>query len=165
MPLSDLAQLVPVEFVRSKASFALLGLLTHHLFHRYEWDYTAHRLFVIWPVALASIGAVEWAHSSAIKAALGTTATAGAVYLGTIVTSILIHRVFFHRLRKVCARGYQPSITRLTSNSSPVLLPHASPNFTPSLQAFYLPRCDTSNTARRYTRNTRATSSEPAQES
>jgi hypothetical protein len=103
MPLSPL---VPVEFVRSKTSFALLGLLTHHLFHRYEWDYEAHKWLVIWPVALASIGAVEWVHSSAIKAALGTTATAGAVYFGTLVISILIHRVFFHRLRKVCARGH-----------------------------------------------------------
>lgn len=161
---SDMAQLVPVEFVRSKASFALLGLLTHHLFHRHEWDYKAHRLLIIWPVALASIGVVEWVHSRAIKAALGTTATAGAIYFGTLVTSILIHRVFFHRLRKVCDREYQPSITRLTCISSPVLFSHASPNCTPYLQAFYLPRCDTSNTAMRCTRNTRAMSSEPAQE-
>jgi hypothetical protein len=164
MPLSDLAQLVPVELVRSKVSLALLGLLTHHLFHRYEWDYEVHRWLVIWPVALASIGAVEWVHSSAIKAALGTATTAGAVYFGTLVISILFHRVFFHRLRKVCDRGYHPSITKLTSNSSPVLFPHASPKCTPYLQAFYLLRCDTSNTARRYTRNTRAMSSEPVQE-
>jgi hypothetical protein len=164
MALPDMAQLVPVEFVRSKASFALLGLLTHHLFHRYEWDYQAHVFLVIWPVALASIGAVEWIHSNAIEAALGTTTTAGAVYFGTLVTSILIHRIFFHRLRKVCDRGYQPTITILTSNSFPVPFSHASPNCTPYLQAFFLPRCDTLNTPRNYTRNTRATSSEPAQE-
>jgi hypothetical protein len=103
MSPSDLTQLVPVEFARSRTAFALLGLLTHHLFHRYELDYEAHKLLIAWPVVLASTGAVEWVHSKAIYTVLETTATAAVVYFGTLLTSILIHRVFFHRLRKVCS--------------------------------------------------------------
>ena len=165
MSLSDLTQLVPVEFARSRTAFAVLGLITHHLFHRYEWDFEAHKLLIIWPVVLASTGAVEWVHSKSIYTVLETTVTAVVVYFTTLLTSILIHRVFFHRLRKVCSCCGQSRMTRLKCNSSRVPFLRVFPSFNQFSQAYCLRTYSFSDTAKYYTRNTRPMSSELVQES
>jgi|TARA_R110002003_G_scaffold68_15_gene6202 hypothetical protein len=100
-----MAQLIkPDELAHHKPIFALLALATHYVLHKGEWDNKFHLFLGGWMVAFGGLAITEYAYDSranTIGAALKVTATAAAVYFGVLMTSILLHRGFFHRLRKV----------------------------------------------------------------
>jgi hypothetical protein len=94
----------PVELAHSPLVLIFLGLLTHLVLHRDEWDNNMDTFLLIWVFGFGSITAAEFVQDpriSTIGAALKVTATAAAIYFITITVSILAHRVLFHRLRKV----------------------------------------------------------------
>jgi hypothetical protein len=96
-----------VEFARSKPVVALLALTTHYILHNGEWDNDFHVFLGVWLVAFSGLATAEYASDSranTIDAVMKTTASAGIVYFSVLVTSILLHRGFFHRLNKVRER-------------------------------------------------------------
>lgn len=95
-----------VELLHSKTIFAALGLASHYVFHKGEWDGSFHYVLLLWVLAFGGIAGVEHLydpHATSIGAVIQVTAVAAAIYFGTLSTSILIYRGFFHRLRGVCA--------------------------------------------------------------
>lgn len=96
----------PVEVAHSPPVLAVLALLSHLVLHRGEWDNRFHIWFGIWFLGFGGIAMSEYAQgpqSHSISSVLKTTTTAAVLYHGVLSTSILAHRVLFHRLRKVMA--------------------------------------------------------------
>lgn len=88
----------------SKPVFAFLALGTHWILHNGEWDNSFHAVIAIWLLFFGGIATAEYVSDpriTTVGAAVGVAATAAAVYFSTLVTSIILHRGFFHRLRKV----------------------------------------------------------------
>lgn len=100
------------QFVQSKPSAVFLALVTHYVLYNSEWDNGFHVFLGAWMVAFSGVLATEYIYDEHIKsvgAAAQVMATVAAVYFGTLTTSILIHRGFFHRLRRVWNK-YSPSV-------------------------------------------------------
>lgn len=60
--------------------------------------------FWIWLFGFGSVATVEYIQdpqANSITAVAKVTTVAAAIYFGVLSASILVHRVFFHRLRKV----------------------------------------------------------------
>jgi hypothetical protein len=90
--------------IHSKPLAAGLGLVSHFVLNNGEWDHTAHLVAVFWIVAFSALGTVSYILDPSVQSIIGAlriVSTAAAVYFGSLVTSILIYRAFFHRLRKV----------------------------------------------------------------
>jgi hypothetical protein len=91
--------------IRSKPLAAGLGLVSHFVLNNGEWDHTSHLVGAFWIVAFGALGAVEYKLDPSVQSIIGAiqiVGTVAAVYFGSLVTSILIYRAFFHRLRKAC---------------------------------------------------------------
>jgi hypothetical protein len=104
-----MAQLaILVQLAHSKSFIALLALATHFLFHTDEWDNSLHVIFAAWTAAFGGLVVVKYRYGpqpATIGGALITATSTAALYFGVLVTSIVLHRGFFHRLRKVCSRS------------------------------------------------------------
>lgn len=100
-----MAKLVnPVELAHSPPVLAFLGLFTHLVLHRDEWDNNLNVFLWSWLVGFGGIAAAEYLQgprANTIGVAIKVTATAAAIYFSTLSVSILAHRVLFHRLRNV----------------------------------------------------------------
>lgn len=94
----------PVEIANSPPVLAFLGLFTHLVLHRDEWDNNINTFLWIWMLGFGGIATAEYIQGPRVNS-IGTvvkvTTTAAAIYFGTLSASILAHRVLFHRLRKV----------------------------------------------------------------
>lgn len=94
------------ELIRSKPLAAALGLFSHYVLNNGEWDNSSHLVLSSWVLTFAGLVAFEYAADPRVTSILGAlqvAGTAAAVYLGTLIASILVYRAFFHRLRKVRA--------------------------------------------------------------
>lgn len=92
------------ELIRNKPFAVFLGLFSHFVLNNGEWEHVTHLVLSFWIFAFAAITGAEYAldpHVSSAFQALQVSATAGAVYFGTLATSVIIYRAVFHRLRKV----------------------------------------------------------------
>jgi hypothetical protein len=101
-----MAQLaILVQLAHSKSFVALLALATHYIFHTTEWDNSLHIFFAIWTAAFGGLAVAAYGYgtqSTTISGALQTATSTAALYFSVLITSILLHRGFFHRLRTVC---------------------------------------------------------------
>jgi hypothetical protein len=117
-----MAQLtILMQLAHSKASIALLALATHFVFHTDEWDYSLHVFFAVWTAAFGGLAVVSYGYEpqpTTIGGALLTATSTAALYFGVLVTSIVLHRGFFHRLRKVCSPSPGPYMTTYMSADS-----------------------------------------------
>ncbi|KAF1929082.1 cytochrome P450 [Didymella exigua CBS 183.55] len=96
-----MAKLVdPVGIANSPPVLASLGLITHLLLHRDEWDNDMSIWLGAWLFGIAGIAVTEYTRANSIGNVVKVTATAAAIYFGVLAASILAHRVLFHRLRK-----------------------------------------------------------------
>ena len=102
---STMARLVnPVGIAHSPPVLAALGLITHLILHRDEWDNSMASWLVAWFFGFSGLAAAEYLQGSganSVGAVVKVAATAAAIYFSVLSTSILAHRVLFHRLRKV----------------------------------------------------------------
>ncbi|CAO2656425.1 Nn.00g052280.m01.CDS01 [Neocucurbitaria sp. VM-36] len=100
-----MAQLIrPIEIAHNRLIIALLALVTHYVLHSGEWDNAFHIFLGIWTLAFGGIAAAEYmsdTQAKTIGSVVQVTATAAIIYFGTLTTSILLHRGFFHRLRRI----------------------------------------------------------------
>lgn len=96
------------EHLRSKPVIAFLALATHYVLHTFEWDTRFHLILYSWALGFGGIALITFMtgqHAGAIAATVQMTATVASLYFSVLFTSILLHRGFFHRLRKVCRRA------------------------------------------------------------
>lgn len=100
-----MAKLVdPVELAHSPLVLAFLGLFTHLVLHREEFDNNINTFLWIWLLGFGGIATAEYVQdprTDTIGTVIKATTTAAAIYFSTLSVSILAHRVIFHRLRKV----------------------------------------------------------------
>jgi predicted MFS family arabinose efflux permease len=92
------------ELVQSKPLIASLALLTHYVLHSDEWDNSIHIFLGIWGVSFGTIAAIEYVvdpRAQTVGSAIHVTITVAAIYFGSLIASVLLHRGLFHRLRKV----------------------------------------------------------------
>ncbi|KAF3053402.1 hypothetical protein E8E11_001257 [Didymella keratinophila] len=93
----------PVGIAHSPPVLAILGLTTHLILHRDEWDNNMASWLMAWLFGFSGLTAAEYLQdpqANTVGAALKVAATAAVIYFGVLSTSILAHRVLFHRLRK-----------------------------------------------------------------
>ena len=96
------------QLVQSKPLIASLALITHYILHSDEWDNSIPTFFGIWTVAFGSIATIEYVadpRTQTVGSAIYSSGAVAATYFSTFIASILLHRVFFHRLRKVSWKG------------------------------------------------------------
>ncbi|KAF2454093.1 cytochrome P450 [Lineolata rhizophorae] len=95
--------------ISSKFNAALAGVFSHFLLAQWELDFHVHHLLMFWlfgygaatyAVYADSFAASDASPISAVFSAIWITFTSAAVYFSTILCSMAIYRVFFHRLRK-----------------------------------------------------------------
>ncbi|KIW05638.1 uncharacterized protein PV09_03509 [Verruconis gallopava] len=88
--------------VSSKSLPIVLGLSTHLFLAHGEPDYQFHIFIMFWFFVYISFSYLLVASGSmaTLSQALSATASFYAIYFGTLFTSIVIYRAFFHRLRK-----------------------------------------------------------------
>lgn len=94
-----------VEIAHSPPVLAFLGLFTHLALHRTEWDNHMVPWLGAWLFGFSGIAVADYIRdpqTNSVGAVMRSTATAVAIYFAVLSTSILAHRVLFHRLRKVC---------------------------------------------------------------
>lgn len=94
----------PVELAHNKPFFAAIALVTHYILHNGEWDNSFHIFLGLWTLAFGGVATAEYLYDARVKtigAVISVTAGMAAVYFGTLITSILLHRGFFHRLRRI----------------------------------------------------------------
>ena len=92
------------DLLRSKTVAAALGLFTHFITNNGEWDHHMHLVVPGGYLAFGALLAFEYvvdARVSSLFQAFRVVATATAVYLATLTTSVVVYRAFFHRLQKV----------------------------------------------------------------
>ena len=90
----------------SKALIATLALATHYALHRSDWDNTFHTVIGIWAVAFGGIAIFEYVadgRTESLGVAVQLAARTATFYFAILIASILLHRGFFHRLRKASA--------------------------------------------------------------
>jgi len=93
-----------LAFATSKPIVVAFALATHFILHRDEWDNRFHPVLGIWVAAVGGLAAAEYLfspHITTLSGAVQITAVTAAVYMSTLITSTLIHRVLFHRLRGI----------------------------------------------------------------
>jgi hypothetical protein len=137
-----------VELVQSKPLIASLALLTHYVLHSGEWDHSIPVFFNIWAIAFGGVAAIEYVanpRAKTVGSALQFTATVAALYFSTLVASVLLHRGFFHRLRKVSSPSMSYENLMLTFRRSQAPSSRASPSSTGSMLAFFPPVSSTSD--------------------
>ncbi|KAL6707396.1 hypothetical protein ACN47E_004175 [Coniothyrium glycines] len=96
--------LYPTDIARGAPFLALLGLATHYVLQKGEWDNSGHIVLGIWLASFGGIAASVHLYDTQTKTIGNTirvTAVAGLIYFGTLTTSILIYRGFFHRTRRI----------------------------------------------------------------
>lgn len=156
-----------IELSHNRPVIAVLALATHYVLHKGEWDNAFHLFLAIWAVSFGGIAASEYLYGQQAgntSAAIQVTAIAAVVYFGTLSISILLHRGFFHRLRRVSRSDRYRECTvanliaRYLDRSS-----HVSPNFTASSREFS-PTISISSGPRNYKQNTKPMSFELAHE-
>jgi hypothetical protein len=94
----------PVGIAHSPPVLAALGLITHLILHRDEWDNSMASWLMAWFFGFSGLAAAEYLQdpgASSVGAAVKVAAIDAAIYFAILSTSILAHRVLFHRLRKV----------------------------------------------------------------
>ena len=99
----------PVQLAHSPPVLAFLGLFTHLILHHDEWDNNINTFLWIWLLGFGGIATAEYFQDprvNTIGAVFKVTTMAAVIYFGTLTVSILAHRVFFHRLRKVSILQY-----------------------------------------------------------
>ena len=80
----------------------IAGLLTHLLLSHGEWDHATHILLPFWLVAfLSTTYVIVFLQIVSLAEAVHACYTFALVYFGTLASSIVIYRAFFHRLHKV----------------------------------------------------------------
>ena len=102
-----------LELLHSRRLAAALGLLSHYALNNGEWDQSSHLLATVPPVVfciLALVGYLVDPQIDSIATALQVTLVTAAVYLGTLISSILVYRAFFHRLRDVSSLKVLPNV-------------------------------------------------------
>ncbi|KAF1920436.1 cytochrome P450 [Ampelomyces quisqualis] len=93
-----------VQIAHSKPIAALLALATHYVLHIGEWDNEFHVFLGIWTVAFGGLAAAEYMHDprvTSIGVAVKVSSVTAIVYFSVLTTSIILHRAFFHRLRRI----------------------------------------------------------------
>lgn len=93
------------ELLQSKPFVSLLALVTHYILMSAEWDNAFDLVLRTWALAFGGIAAIIYLadrRTEAIATTVQTTAAIASLYFSVLITSVLIHRGFFHRLRKVC---------------------------------------------------------------
>ncbi|KAI8939307.1 hypothetical protein NX059_003097 [Plenodomus lindquistii] len=88
----------------SKPIVVGLALASHAILNEGEWDNAFHYVLAIWTLAAGGLATAEYICNpqvNSIGAAVSITAVTAAVYMSVLITSILIHRAFFHRLRHI----------------------------------------------------------------
>ncbi|KAF2278282.1 cytochrome P450 [Westerdykella ornata] len=96
--LRSVAQLIHTTYAP-----VALGLLSHLVLNNGEWDHKSHILSSAWATAFAVVATIDYLANPLGQSISGAVAVAGhffAVYFASLVSSILIYRAFFHRLRK-----------------------------------------------------------------
>ena len=140
--------------IHSKPLAAGLGLVSHFVLNNGEWDHVTHLVGAFWIVAFGALGAIECRLDPRVQSIIGAiqiVGTVAAIYFGSLVTSILIYRAFFHRLRKACLpRNIVQLFT--DNNSFLALSPAGSANFTVSPMCFLT--TDITRTLSTYTKST-----------
>lgn len=123
------------DLLRSKTVAAALGLFTHFITNSGEWDHHVHLLVPGGSLLFGALVAFESMadpRATSLFQAFQIVATATAVYLATLMTSVVIYRAYFHRLRKVQALPVGTCLRiRTHILSSLDHLPLASPSLTP----------------------------------
>lgn len=92
------------DLLRSKTVAAALGLFTHFIANNGEWDHHVHLLVPSGSLFFGALLAFEYVvdpRVSSLFQAFQVVATATAVHLATLTTSVVVYRAFFHRLKKV----------------------------------------------------------------
>lgn len=95
-----------MELAHSKTLIASLALATHYALHRSDWDNTFHTVIGVWTVAFGGIATLEYVADTSTKSlgvAIQLAARTATFYFAILIASILLHRGFFHRLRKASA--------------------------------------------------------------
>ena len=118
--MTQLAQ--PVELAQSKPVIALLALATHYILHQGEWDVTFHVVLGTWTAAFSGLAVAEYAYSlqtNTIGAAVKVMTTSTVLYFSVLAASILLHRGFFHRLRKVSKELLTGTVRIANANRCP----------------------------------------------
>jgi hypothetical protein len=117
--MTNFAQIV--QIARSKPITALLAIATHYVLHSGEWDNTFHIFLGIWTFAFSGLAVAEFTcdpRVNSVIAAAKVSATAATVYFTVLITSILLHRGFLHRLRHV-RKGTHCAVAPLTTLTDP----------------------------------------------
>ncbi|KAF2752115.1 cytochrome P450 [Sporormia fimetaria CBS 119925] len=78
----------------------LSALATHALLNRFTLDRYSHLVLLAWIAAFGSVAAGEWRADAGFRKALQDTAKIACVYFVTLLTSVMVYRGLFHRLRK-----------------------------------------------------------------
>lgn len=148
------------------AAAVVLALATHLVLHSSNYDYYLHILFGFWAVAFSGLVTAEYVYldrAQTSTAALRSTTITALMYFGTLISSVLIYRGFFHRLRIV--RYARPPHSKSTLTYLRFRAPslRASQNFIRSSPASYQTTSITS-TLQNYTSNTNQTLSGQALE-
>jgi hypothetical protein len=91
-----------MDWAHNKLVIGLFALVTHSVLHYGEWDNSLLPIFGGWILAFSGIAATAYdAQTHGLGATLKTTLSAAVLYFGVLTTSILLHRGFLHRLRKI----------------------------------------------------------------
>ncbi|KAF2466583.1 cytochrome P450 [Lindgomyces ingoldianus] len=91
------------ELIRNKSLAVVLGLVSHVLLMQGEPDHQGHIIFSVWMVAFGIATVTEYATDSRVNGifqALAVSGLTATVYFAALLTSILLYRGLFHRLRK-----------------------------------------------------------------
>ncbi|KAF2734670.1 cytochrome P450 [Polyplosphaeria fusca] len=91
------------DLIRSKPLAAALGVASHFILGKGEWDHSSHLVALTWAGAFAAITTVEYLADPQVQSifeALLVTVMASAVYFAALISVLLVYRAFFHRLRK-----------------------------------------------------------------
>jgi hypothetical protein len=92
-------------YINIKRLAAGLGLLSHMILRRGEWDHSSHILCYFYVFAFVALTALEYMLDPLVDSvwqALCISGSAASIYAATLLTSIFLYRAFFHRLRKAC---------------------------------------------------------------
>ncbi|RAR07325.1 cytochrome p450 [Stemphylium lycopersici] len=90
--------------LRSKSLIALLALFTHYILNIGEWDNKFHLVLITWATAFGGAVTIEYAADpevNSVGAAVRISMMLAVTYFSVLLTSMLLHRGFFHRLRKI----------------------------------------------------------------
>jgi hypothetical protein len=94
----------PEVIIHNKPAFAVLALATHYVLHSGEWDNDSHIFLGVWTITFSGVAVLKYVSqpdAANLRDPIIIAASAAAVYFGTLITSIILHRGFFHRLKKV----------------------------------------------------------------